>query len=76
MVYPPESNWLSLADVPPTILTGGTDSILRNNDWVNALHWISNNTPKDSVIAAWWDYGYWITTIGNRAYLNRQCKHQ
>lgn len=69
MVYPPESNWLSLADVPPTILTGGTDSILRNNDWVNALHWISNNTPKDSVIAAWWDYGYWITTIGNRATL-------
>jgi dolichyl-diphosphooligosaccharide--protein glycosyltransferase len=69
MVYPRDSNWLSLADIPPTILTGGTDSILKNNDWINALHWISNNTPKDSVIAAWWDYGYWITTIGNRATL-------
>jgi dolichyl-diphosphooligosaccharide---protein glycosyltransferase len=69
MVYPQDSSWLSLADIPPTILTGGTDSILKNNDWINALHWISNNTPKDSVIAAWWDYGYWITTVGNRATL-------
>jgi dolichyl-diphosphooligosaccharide--protein glycosyltransferase len=69
MVYPRDSNWLSSADIPPTILTGGTDSVLKNNDWLNALHWISNNTPKDSVIAAWWDYGYWITTMANRTTL-------
>jgi dolichyl-diphosphooligosaccharide---protein glycosyltransferase len=69
MVYPRDLNWLSSADIPPTILTDGTDSILEHNDWINSLHWISNYTPKDSVIAAWWDYGYWITTIGNRATL-------
>jgi dolichyl-diphosphooligosaccharide--protein glycosyltransferase len=69
MVYPRDLNWLSSADIPPTILTGATDSILEHNDWINSLHWISNYTPKDSVIAAWWDYGYWITTIGNRATL-------
>jgi dolichyl-diphosphooligosaccharide--protein glycosyltransferase len=69
MVYPRDINWLSSADIPPTILTGGTDSILKNNDWINSLHWISKYTPKDSVIAAWWDYGYWITTMANRTTL-------
>ena len=69
MVYPRDLNWLSSADIPPTILTGGTDSILKNNDWINSLHWISKYTPKDAVIAAWWDYGYWITTMANRTTL-------
>ena len=30
---------------------------------------IKNNTSEDSVIAAWWDYGYWIQTMGERATL-------
>jgi dolichyl-diphosphooligosaccharide--protein glycosyltransferase len=30
---------------------------------------MSNNTPKDAVIAAWWDYGYWITVLANRTSL-------
>jgi dolichyl-diphosphooligosaccharide---protein glycosyltransferase len=69
MVYPRDLNWLSSADIPPTILTGGTDSVLKNNDWMDSLYWISKYTPKDSVIAAWWDYGYWITTLANRTTL-------
>ena len=24
------------------------------------------NTHEDAVIASWWDYGYWITTEGER----------
>ena len=69
MVYPRDTNWLSSADIPPTILTGGTDSVLKNDDWIDSLYWISKHTPKDSVIAAWWDYGYWITTMANRTTL-------
>ena len=30
---------------------------------------IKNNTPDKSVIGSWWDYGYWIQTIANRASL-------
>ena len=30
---------------------------------------MSKNTPKDSVVASWWDYGYWITSLGNRTSL-------
>ncbi len=69
MVYPPNSNWLSLADVPPSIANGGTGYRLTTSDWLNALEWIESNTPEDSVIASWWDYGYWITTLSNRTSL-------
>jgi dolichyl-diphosphooligosaccharide---protein glycosyltransferase len=69
ILYPQNSNWLSSADVPPSIANGGTGYRLRTDDWINALDWISKNTPKDAVIAAWWDYGYWITTLGNRTSL-------
>ena len=27
------------------------------------------NTPENAVVAAWWDYGYWIQTLGERASL-------
>jgi dolichyl-diphosphooligosaccharide--protein glycosyltransferase len=68
MIYPPHSNWLTLADIPPSITNGGT-AFKPTNDWTDALNWISKNTPKGSVIASWWDYGYWITTLGNRTSL-------
>jgi dolichyl-diphosphooligosaccharide--protein glycosyltransferase len=30
------------------------------------MQWVKENTPKDAVIASWWDYGYWISTLGER----------
>ncbi|MEM2980225.1 MAG: STT3 domain-containing protein [Thermoproteota archaeon] len=35
-------------------------------DWIEALTWIRYNTPPGSVVLSWWDYGYWITTLGER----------
>ena len=69
MIYPPNSNWLVAADIPPSIANGGTGYKVQTNDWINALDWISKNTPKNAVIASWWDYGYWITTLSNRTTL-------
>ena len=69
IVYPTDTNWRTLADIPPPIINGGTNYVIKTNDWLNALNWISNNTPKDAIIAAWWDYGYWITTLANRTTL-------
>src|SRR5581483_1620198 len=40
-----------------------------SNDWTDAMNWISKNTEPNAVIAAWWDYGYWITALGNRTTL-------
>jgi len=69
MVYPPNSNWLNSADIPPSIANGGTGYRLQTNDWIDALNWIAKDTPKNAVVAAWWDYGYWITTLGNKTSL-------
>jgi dolichyl-diphosphooligosaccharide--protein glycosyltransferase len=69
LVYPRNMNWLTSADVPPPIVTDGRGIPSQTNDWIDALNWISNNTPTNSVIASWWDYGYWIETLGNRTTL-------
>jgi len=35
--------------------------------WQLAMAWVRNNTPQNSVFAHWWDYGYWVQTLGERA---------
>ena len=35
--------------------------------WQKAMAWVRENTNKDAVFAHWWDYGYWIQSIGERA---------
>ena len=68
-LMPASANWIALTSAPPTILNGGTFYSVGTNDWLESLDWIRNNTPDDSVIAAWWDYGYWISTVSERATL-------
>ena len=69
MVYPVGSEVSRLTNTPPTILNGGSAYAIATDDWLDALDWIKNNTPKDAVVASWWDYGYWISTMGERATL-------
>ncbi|MEM3160320.1 MAG: peptidylprolyl isomerase [Nitrososphaera sp.] len=64
--YPPYSSWISAVDVPTAIANGGSVFRTQTQDWNEAMNWISENTEEDAVIAAWWDYGYWITTLGER----------
>jgi len=35
--------------------------------WQKAMAWIRENTPVTAVFAHWWDYGYWVQSIGERA---------
>ncbi|MFB6265455.1 MAG: hypothetical protein ABEI07_00035, partial [Candidatus Nanohaloarchaea archaeon] len=35
--------------------------------WMENLKFMRQETPKDSVVLSWWDYGYWFETIGARA---------
>ncbi len=35
--------------------------------WLYLLHLFRTNTTKDTVVVAWWDYGYLITVGSNRA---------
>ena len=66
-VFYPEHNWGNdNIGRPITILHSGTSYDISTNDWPEAMLWLKENTTEDSVIAAWWDYGYWISTIGDR----------
>jgi len=68
-IFPANANWISITKSPPTILNGGSNYAISTNDWLATLDWIKNNTPPSSVIASWWDYGYWIQTLGGRTTL-------
>ena len=63
---PAKGNWINSQLIPATILNGGTGFGIATDDWLAALEWLKNNTPQDAVIASWWDYGYWISTLGER----------
>jgi dolichyl-diphosphooligosaccharide--protein glycosyltransferase len=68
LVFPENNNWISHTDTPPIILTGATLNP-PTDDWLATLEWIKFNTPENAVIASWWDYGYWIQTMAERASL-------
>ena len=66
MIYP-ETNWANNnKGLPITILNSGTHHDVSTNDWSDAMQWLKENTPEDAVIASWWDYGYWISTLAER----------
>ena len=35
--------------------------------WQKAMSWVRESTPADAVFGHWWDYGYWVQSIGERA---------
>ena len=69
MMIPEKSNWVVLGKQIPVIFNGATFYSHTTNDWIDAMSWIQKNTPSDSVIFSWWDYGYWIQTLGERTTL-------
>lgn len=38
-----------------------------NQQWQRTMSWVRDNTQENAVFGHWWDYGYWIQTIGQRA---------
>lgn len=37
------------------------------NQWQKAMEWVRENTAEDAVFGHWWDYGYWLQSLGERA---------
>jgi len=56
----------------PTILKQGRSADGKTviiDDAMKGYEWLDKETPKDSRVFAWWDYGYQITGIGRRTSL-------
>ncbi len=47
------------------IVAGG-----QYHDWEEALTWMKENLHGTDVVVSWWDYGYWLTPIGNVTTVN------
>ena len=57
----------SPADTGVSIVNGATVySRAPFTDWIQTLSWVRQNTPTNSIIISWWDYGYWFAVMGNR----------
>jgi dolichyl-diphosphooligosaccharide--protein glycosyltransferase len=52
----------------PTTISAGSLPIAPNdqvNEWLDMLQWTQNNLKAGTVVNSWWDYGYWLTVLGN-----------
>jgi len=52
----------------PVTITAGSLPIAPNEpvqEWLNMLDWTRNNLGATTVVCSWWDYGYWLTVLGN-----------
>jgi dolichyl-diphosphooligosaccharide--protein glycosyltransferase len=72
-IVPAFSKAVAAAYAPATIATSSIPVVpsegTKYQDWLEALAWVHDNTPQSAVVMAWWDYGYWITALGNRTTL-------
>lgn len=69
-IVPAFSKAIAAAYAPATIATSSIPTVptagAKYDDWLQALAWVRDNTPESAVIMAWWDYGYWITSLADR----------
>lgn len=48
-----------------------SDNQAPSKEWNQAADWIKENTPKESIITSWWDYGYFVEyRAERRAYID------
>jgi len=58
---------LSQAYAPMTITAGSLPLSTQEpvREWMDMLVWTRSNLNSSTVVCAWWDYGYWLTMLGN-----------
>ncbi|HVP92673.1 MAG TPA: STT3 domain-containing protein [Acidobacteriota bacterium] len=53
----------------PVTIAAGSLSLVPSQPvtiWMDALQWLSNlPSSATTVVCSWWDYGYWLTMLGN-----------
>lgn len=52
----------------PLVITSASLPIAPNQpvqEWTDMLSWTQHNLQSTTVVCAWWDYGYWLSILGN-----------
>jgi hypothetical protein len=55
-----------MVPVGVTARNAGADQTTMSDDWWDALLWVKENTPPESVVISDWENGYWIESIAER----------
>ncbi|MEM3995639.1 MAG: STT3 domain-containing protein [Pyrobaculum sp.] len=64
---PREQYFAGVAKQPTQIVTSAVGSV--SADFLDTLMWLKTRLPVYEPVASWWDYGYWISIIGNKTSL-------
>ena len=60
-----DSSFVPTAISASSLPIGGASLTEPVSAWLDALSWLKSNVPSNNVVVAWWDYGDWLTNIGN-----------
>ncbi len=60
-----DSSFVPTAISASSLPIGGASLTEPVSAWLNALSWLKSNVPSNNVVVAWWDYGDWLTNLGN-----------
>jgi dolichyl-diphosphooligosaccharide--protein glycosyltransferase len=59
------SSFVPTAISASSLPVGGASLTAPVSAWLDALSWMKSNVPSNNVVVAWWDYGDWLTNLGN-----------
>ena len=57
---------VTLSTLDVAIATMGSRQSDLSTPWYDALIWTKENTPENSVVFFWWDYGYYFQAVADR----------
>jgi dolichyl-diphosphooligosaccharide--protein glycosyltransferase len=60
-----EQSFVPTAISASSLPIGGASLTQPVSAWLDALSWVQSNVPPNNVVVAWWDYGDWLSDIGN-----------
>jgi dolichyl-diphosphooligosaccharide--protein glycosyltransferase len=52
----------------PVTVTGGSLSVVPSRpvtEWLDLLKYLNDFQSSGTVVCSWWDYGYWLSILGN-----------
>jgi len=65
------TRWTDRVQLTYTDQTGEHTSNYFDDNLKDGLNWINTQTPENTTILAWWDYGHMITAVGQRSTVAR-----
>jgi dolichyl-diphosphooligosaccharide--protein glycosyltransferase len=66
LILQPLLRGLDAGYAPTTVSASSLPVRAEITDWSEALTWMKTNLPPHTVVVSWWDYGYWITVMGEQ----------